>query len=262
MTIFKLECKLNFKSMLIWSLSVGLTCFLCLILYESLEESMQKMADSIASMGAVAVAMGMDRVNLGTIDGYYAIEIANILSVGGAMYAAMVGAGMVAKEEEGHTSEFINTLPQGRVHTIFAKYAAMVVNLIVFQIICVALILLGFVFMKEMPDVNNFLTYHVCLLLLQLEIGSICFLLSAIMKKRPMGAGLGIALLLYAVDLMCRIIPAIKNMKYITPFYFANASDIFSDETVDIWMICICIMITVISFILAQVIYKKRDLMA
>ncbi|HKM33447.1 MAG TPA: ABC transporter permease subunit [Lachnospiraceae bacterium] len=262
MTILKLECKLNFKTMLIWALSMGLTCFLCLILYESLQETMEDMAESVASMGAVAVAMGMDRVNLGTVDGYYAIEIATILSLGGAMYAAMAGAGMVAKEEEGHTSEFINTLPQGRIKTIAAKYAAMVVMIIAFQTICIAFILLGFACMGVLPDIAYFCTYHICCLFLQLEIGSICFLLSAAMRKRPIGAGLGIALLLYVVDLMCRIIPAIKNLKYITPFYFSNASDIFSDKGLDVWMVLICILITVLSFIFAQVIYKKRDLMA
>lgn len=262
MTILKLECKLNLKTMLIWAFSMGLTCFLCLILYESLQESMKDMAESVASMGAVAVAMGMDRVNLGTLDGYYAIEIATILSLGGAMYAAMAGAGMVAKEEEGHTAEFINTLPQGRIRTIAAKYAAMIVMIIAFQAICIIFILLGFAWMGGMPDISSFCVYHICCLLLQLEIGSICFLLSASMKKKPVGAGLGIALLLYVVDLMCRIVPAIKNMKYITPFYFSNASDIFSDKDLDFWMVLFCILITILTFILAQVIYKKRDLMA
>ncbi len=262
MTIFKMECKLNFKNMLIWAVSVGLMCFLCLLLYESLQESMQDMAESIASMGAMAIALGMDKVNIGTLDGYYAIEIATVLSLGGAMYAAMVGAGMVAKEEEGHTSEFINTLPVGRVKLIASKYGAMVVMITCFQLICVALILLGFACMNGMPDFSYFATYHMTCLLLQLEIASICFVLSAILKKKPMGAGMGIALLLYAADLMCRIIPAIKDMKYITPFYFANASDIFSGQRLDVTMIMICILITVLSFIFASVIYKKRDLMA
>lgn len=262
MTIFKLEYKLNLKTMLIWAVSMGMTCFLCLILYESLQESMRDMAESVASMGAVAVAMGMDRVNLGTLDGYYAIEIATILSLGGAMYAAMAGAGMIAKEEEGHTSEFISTLPQGRIRTIAAKYTALVVMIMTFQVICIIFILLGFAWMGAMPDITYFFIYHICCLLLQLEIGSICFLLSAIMRKKPVGAGLGIALLLYVVDLMCRIVPVVKDMKYLTPFYFSNASDIFSDQDLDFWMVFISVAITILTFILAQVIYKKRDIMA
>ncbi|MGN1148772.1 MAG: ABC transporter permease subunit [Lachnospiraceae bacterium] len=261
MTLFRHECKMNYKNLLIWSLCIGAICFGCILLYGSLEDSMAQMSDMFAQMGAFSAALGMDKVNIGTLEGYYATEIAIMLSLGGAMFAAMTGAGMVAKEEEGHTSEFLNTLPLSRTEIILKKYAALVLLVAAFQAICMVWIQLGFVCMGESPQAGNFWRYHGACLLMQIEIGTICFLLSAIMKKRPTGAALGMAVLLYMVDLLCRVVPALENAKYITPFYFSNASDIFSEGTVDPVMAGISGAITVAAFISALIIYNKRDLM-
>ncbi len=47
--------------------------------------------------------------------------------------------------------------------------------------------------------------------LMMAEVGSVCFLMSAFSRKIQIGAGLGIALVFFALDLMCRIIPAIES---------------------------------------------------
>lgn len=262
MTLWKHECRMNGKSLAIWSLCVGFICFGCLLMYGSIQDSMADMADMFAGMGAFSTALGMDKVSIATIEGYYAIEIAIMLSLGGAMFAAMTGACMVAKEEEGHTSEFLNTLPLGRTRIILEKYTAMLVLVFAFQVICILLVLAGFLCMGGKPDTGNFIRYHAACFLMQVEIGSISFLLSVWMKKRPIGAALGLTVLLYVVDLMCRVVPALKNAKYITPFYFSNASDIFSQGSVSLPMAAVSLGIVFLTFILSLVIYNKRDLVA
>lgn len=256
------ECKMNIKSLLIWSLCVGALCFGCILMYASMESDIAEMSDMFAQMGAFSQALGMDKINIGTLEGFYAVEIAIMLSLGGAMYAAMTGASMVAKEEEGHTSEFLNTLPLSRSRIIVEKYGAMCFLLLAFQIICIGFILLGFVCMGEMPDVKSFLLYQSSCFLMQLEIGSLCFLLSAILKKRPLGAALGFSVLLYMVDLMCRVVPAMEGAKYITPFYYSNAADIFAEGSVDPVLVGIGGAVMVVSFVAALIVYRKRDITA
>lgn len=262
MRLFWHECKSNVKSLLIWALCVGGLCCGCLLLYESMEDSIAQMADMYAGMGAFSVALGLDKINIGTLEGFYAIEIAIMLSLGGAMFAALMGAGMVAKEEEGHTSEFLSTLPFTRTRVILEKYAAMVALLVAFHVICIGLVLLGFVCMGESPDTGNFCRYHGACFLMNLEVGSISFLVSAARQKRPTGAALGLAVFLYMIDLMCRVVPSLENAKYVTPYYFANAADIFSESAVDPVMAGISGGITVAAFIFSLVIYNRRDLVA
>lgn len=262
MTLCRQECKLNRKSLLIWALSVGFLCFACILLFDSLQESMEEMGVMFAELGAFSAALGMDKVNIGTLSGYYAAEIALMFSLGGAMFAAITGANMVAKEEEGHTSEFLNTLPLGRIRILIEKYAATVLLIFAFQMICVVLILLGFSCMGEYPGWKRFVVYHAASFLMQLEIGSICFLWSACTRKKPVGTALGMTVFLYLADMMCRVVPALEKVKYVTPFYFSNAADIFSEGTVDLPLVCIGVTVTVVAVISAAILYQKRDLAA
>ena len=115
MNLFWQECKMNFKTMLVWALCVGGMCLGCLLLYDSLGESVEEMSDMFANLGAFSEALGMDRMGIGTLEGYYAVEISILLNLGGALYGAMLGAGMTAKEEEGKTYEFLNVMPLGSI---------------------------------------------------------------------------------------------------------------------------------------------------
>ena len=124
MTLLKHEIKMYGKTWIIWSMCIGICCFSCLLLFESLKESMEEIADMFSVMGGFSAALGMDKVSIGTITGFYATEVALIFALGGAMFAAMTGVSVLSKEEEGHTADFLHTLPLGRGHIVLWKYAS------------------------------------------------------------------------------------------------------------------------------------------
>lgn len=83
MTIYRHEMRMNRKSLLIWALCVGGLCFGCILLYTSIEDSMKGIADLYSDMGAMSAALGMDKMSLATMRGYYATEIALMHGLGG-----------------------------------------------------------------------------------------------------------------------------------------------------------------------------------
>lgn len=223
MTLYRHEMKMNLKSLIIWTLCVGGMCFGCILLYTSLEDSLQEIADVYANMGAMSTALGMDKMSLATLTGFYATEIAMMHGLGGAMFAAILGTGMLSKEEAGHTSEFLNVFPIGRGQIVIEKYLALLSNILLFNLVCALLYVLGFVMM---------------------------------------GAGPGLVILLFAADMMCRIIPAIENVKYLTPFYYSNGADIFTNGEIDGGMLAIGIGMLCAAFVAAFLKYGKKDLAA
>lgn len=72
--------------------------------------------------------------------------------------------------------------------------------------------------------------------------------------------GLGGAM--FAADMMCRIIPAIENVKYLTPFYYSNGADIFTNGEIDGGMLAIGIGMLCAAFVAAFLKYGKKDLAA
>lgn len=260
MTLYIHEMKMNLKSLIIWTLCVGGLCFGCILLYTSLEDSLQGIAEAYSNMGAMSTALGMDKMSLATLTGFYATEVAMMHGLGGAMFAAILGTGMLSKEEAGHTSEFLNTFPIGRKQVVIEKYIALISNILLFNLVCTVMYVLGFVMMGEELMGKEMALYHLAQFVMQAEIGTVCFIISAFSRKNMMGAGLGIAILMFAADMMCRIIPAIENVKYITPFYYSNGADIFTSGKIDGVMLAIGIGIMVAAFVAALIKYQKKDL--
>ncbi|MDE5864176.1 MAG: ABC transporter permease [Lachnospiraceae bacterium] len=259
MVLYMHEMKMNLKSLVIWTICVGGLCFGCILLYTSLEDSIQEIAGVYSNMGSMSVALGMDKMSLATLTGYYATEIAMMHGLGGAMFAAILGTGMLSKEEAGHTTEFLNVLPVGRSRIFSQKYMAVVSNIFIFNLVCFILYILGFLLMKEEISGKEMVLYHFAQLVMQIELATVCFMISAFTKKNLMGAGLGLVILMFAADMMCRIIPAIEDVKYITPFYYSNAADIFTDGSIDNVMLGIGLGIIVITFMTASIRYGKKD---
>ncbi len=262
MVLYMQEMKMNLKSLIIWMVCVGGLCFGCILLYTSLEDSIQEIADVYSNMGSMSVALGMDKMSLATLTGFYATEIAMMHGLGGAMFAAVLGTGMLSKEEAGHTTEFLNVLPVGRSRIFSQKYMAVVSNIFIFNLFCFFLYVLGFLLMKEEISGKEMALYHFAQLVMQIEIATVCFMVSAFTKKNLMGAGLGLVILMFAADMMCRIIPAIEDIKYITPFYYSNAADIFTEGSIDNVMLGIGVGIILITFVAAGIRYGKKDFAA
>ncbi len=262
LTIFKHEIKLLYKSFLIWTLSVGGMCFVCILLFNSMKDTMSGMAESFSQMGAFADAFGMSQLSIATLAGFYSTEVGTIHSLGGAMFAAIISTVMLSKEEDGHTSEFLFTLPIAREKVITSKLLAILSNVVMFNVISVGAYFLGIVILGEDISYERFFLYHGMQLLMHLEIAGICFGLSAFMKKNKLGLGLGIVMIFYAFDLMARMIPDLKDYKLLTPFSYSNAADIFSTGNVDDTALVLGMVAMVLGTVAAYVRYGKRDLAA
>ena len=218
---------------------------------------------AISNMGkAEKLSDKIFKMSLATLTGFYATEVAMMHGLGGAMFAAILGTGMLSKEEAGHTSEFLNTFPIGRTRIVVEKYVALISNILLFNLVCTAMYVMGFVMVGEELMGKEMALYHLAQLLMQAEVATVCFMISAFSKKNLMGAGLGIAILMFAADMMCRIIPAIENVKYVTPFYYSNGADIFTSGKIDCVMPGIGIGIIVMAFVAAYVRYERKDLVA
>lgn len=258
--LLKHEWKMNWKGLFVWLVCVSGMCLFCILLFDSIKESMGGMADMMASMGAFASAFGMDKLSISTLEGFYATEVGTIHSLGGAMFAALLGTGLLSKEEERHTGEFLYSLPISRVSVVGTKFLALIVNVAVFNLISVLLYALGICILKENMMWERFGLYHLLQFLMHMQIGSICFCISAYNKKSKIGIGLGLTFFLYVWDLLAKVIPALEDFRFISPFSYANASDIFSNGEVVVKALILGMAVLIGSFVGAVVRYHSKDL--
>ncbi|MBO4506068.1 MAG: ABC transporter permease subunit [Lachnospiraceae bacterium] len=259
-TIFLKELKLNFKNLLIWSLAVGGMGLACILLYRSMQGEIAELGDAFSEMGFFSDAFGMSTLSMATLAGYFAVEVGTVHGLGGGMFAAIIAIGIISKEEEMHSGEFLLSLPVSRKKVVAAKGLCVICMLAAFTVICGALYALGFASMGESLPAKEFMIFMLGQFLMNIEIGAICFAISAISGKNRMGMGLGIALLCYFYDVIGRAVPDAKDYLFLGPYSYGNASEIFSGKNAPGAAFAVAAVMTACAVCFAFWYYNKRDL--
>ncbi len=260
MVFLKHEFKMNIKSLIIWSSSVGAMVFVMLLIFPTMKDELDGMTDMYANLGAFSSMFNMETLQMGTVMGFYGIEAGAMIALGGSMFAAILGAGILAKEEANHTTEFIYITPNKRPDFITQKLLATGVLILAFNILCLLWSLIGLAIIGEKVEWEKLLLFHLAQLIMHFEIGAICFGISAFMKKMNIGLGIGISLLLYFVHLIGNITDSVEKVHYITPFYYSDAATVFKDASIPVWHLLIGIIITIAGITAAYAKYTRKDL--
>ena len=199
----------------------------------------------------------MDRLNFGTLIGFYAIECGNIMSLGGAFFAAVISVNIISKEEKDRTAEFLLTHPVSRIRVLSGKAAAVLSQTASMNIIAVAVTSVSIAAIGEAVPWDTVLHLHLAYLFCQIEIAMICFGISAFSRSSSFGAGLGLALVLYFMNLIANVSDKMEVLRYISPFGYAEASEIVTAGELDTSLI-ICGLAAGLAVSLAGSLYYCR----
>ena len=260
MTIYIKELKQSFKSLCIWTASIAFMMLVCVLLFPEMKGEMDSVSSIFANMGGFTAAFGMDKLSFGQLMGFYGIECGNVLGIGGGFFAALAGISVLANEEKERTAEFLLTHPISRVSIIAQKLLSVLTQIVVLNIVVVAVSLISAAVIDESFEMKEFILLHVAYLIMQLEISCICFGISAFIRRGSIGIGLGLALAFYFMNLVCNMTEQAEFLRYITPYAYAEASNIISEGKLDTVLIVIGIIIAVIGAAVGFVKYTKKDI--
>ena len=260
MTLLKHELKQGARTLAIWTASIGFLVAICLFLFPEMKGEMDNVSDMFASMGSFTAAFGMDRLNFGTLMGFYAVECGNILGLGGAFFASLIAVSALAKEEKERTAEFLLSHPVSRVSVISSKLAALVLQIVLMNALVFALSAACIVIIGEEPDWKEICLLHLAYFLLQLELAGICFGISAFLRRGSLGIGLGIAAIMYFLNIIANISEKAEFLKYITPFGYAEGADIVSNASLDGKLVLVGMAFAVVGVAAAYFWYSRKDI--
>lgn len=260
MTLVKHELRQGKTSFFIWTASLGFLLTICVFLFPEMKGQMEGVNDMFASMGSFTEAFGMDRLNFGTLIGLYAVECGNILGLGGAFYAALCAVGILSHEEKDKTAEFLLTHPVSRKRVITEKLIAVLIQITAMNIIIYALAVGSIAAIGEAIPLKEISLLHIAYYMLQLELAAICFGISAFLRKGSVGIGLGIAAIMYFLNLIANIADVAEFLKYITPFGYCEGADIVSNGSLDSTLVVIGAVVGISGIIIAYLKYMKKDI--
>ena len=260
MTVVKHELRQGRNAFLIWTAAIGVLLITCIFLYPDMKGEMEGISRLFSSMGAFTAAFGMDRLDFGTLSGYYAIECGNVLGLGGAFFAALCAVTILSREEQEHTAEFLLAHPVSRLRIAAEKLISVFLRILGLNLLILLLAVGSMIAIGEEIPWKGLLLLHLAYTILQLEISGICFGISAFMRRGSLGVGLGIAILLYMLNLIANISDAASFLKYITPFAYCDGADIMHLKQLDGIRISIGAVLCTGGVLAACLYYPRKDI--
>ena len=260
MTLIRHELKQAWKSLLIWTLAIGLFMIICVVMYPEMKGQMNDISAIFGSMGAFSSAFGLEKMDFGALTGFYGVDCGNILGIGGAIFAALIGIGALANEEKNRTAEFLLTHPMSRTEIITAKLVSILIQLVVMNVTILLLSVCSIAVIGEAVPWKEILLLHTAFLLLQVELACVCFGISAFLWKGGLGIGLGLAIALYFMNIIANLAEKADVLRYITPFGYADGSAIISSGSLDGVKILIGFAFAAVGVILAYIRYNRKDI--
>ena len=260
MTVFKHELRQGRSALIIWTAAISFMLGICIVIYPEMSTQMGDISAMFADMGSFSQAFGMDRINFGEFLGFFGVECGNVLGLGGAFFAALLGISALAKEEKEHTAEFLLTHPVSRTRVITEKLSAVIVQIVIMNLAVIAVTALSVLIIGEEADIKTFALLFLSFFLMQLEVAAVTFGISAFLRRGSLGIGLGLAAVFYFMNIVANLIDETKFLKYITPFGYTESADIIADGALNGGYLAVGMALAAIGVILAFWKYGRKDI--
>lgn len=260
MVILRQELKQGRMTLLLWTAIIAFMLGVCILIYPEMERQMNEISSMFADMGSFSAAFGMDKINFGEFGGYFCTECGNMLGLGGAFFAALLGISALAKEEKDQTAEFLLTHPLKRTTVVAQKLASVLLQILVLNVAVVGVSVLSALLIGETMEFQTFGLLFLAYFILQVETAAICFGISAFINKSGLGIGLGIAALFYFLNIVANLTEEAAVLKYITPYGYADGADIIANGSLEIKYLIIGLILTVTGITAAFVRYRNKDI--
>ena len=133
----------------------------------------------------------------------------------------------------------------------------LLLNLSVAAVTAVSICAIG-----ETPDIRPLFLLFLAYFILQVEVASVCFGISAFLNQGGAGIGLGMAALLYFLNIIANLTEQVKFLKYLTPFGYTESADIIADECLDVKYLSVGLSLTVIGIGVGFYRYCRKDILS
>jgi ABC-2 type transport system permease protein len=269
MNIYFLELKNIWKSMLKWTITLGVITFLMLAFFPSMQsESMQQLAG--AKMEGISpellAALGLSRLMDFTVITNFFGYVLQYITLAIMVFAAQLAVSSLSKEEAEGTIEFLYSKPVTRSAIFLQKALAGMTSFLSLLVILAIVTVIGYVSFSEYSlgeSMHEVFILYGAILYTGLIFMSVGILISSMTRssKGSSGAAIAIVFITFVLGITGAINEQLSFLSYLSPMDWIKAQKLMSEGILAReWLIGISTI--VVSFLAALEIYKKKDLHA
>ncbi len=206
---------------------------------------------------------GIDKLNLTNILDFFGLEIFLFITLLGSIYSMILGSGIISKEEDDKTIEFLLAKPVSREKIVTSKALSVLSYIFAFNMgLFIADLGLIEAFKSNGFDMKIYLWLSGGAFLLHLTFASVGLLISVFITRARalMSISLGMVIGTYFLGIISSLSDKFDVLKYISPFEYVNAADIITRARIDYKYIIIMVSIVCLSVAGTYIFYHKKDM--
>lgn len=262
MNIFLRELKANLKALIIWSVCMVLFVISGMAKYTAYSSGGAS-ADVFNKMPkAVKVLFGFGAFDVTTMSGFF-IFLFTYIVITVAIHAALLGSGIITKEERDKTTEFLIVKPVSRVTIITAKLLSALVNIIVVNLVTLVTSIMAVASFHTGEDINEeIFVLFVSLFLIQLIFLSLGTFLAAYMRKPKASGSIATSILFlgYVIAKITDLTDNLNVLNILSPFKYFSYERIVNGNGLNLLIVFLSLILTAVFTLFTYFFYQKRDL--
>ncbi|MGH4051787.1 MAG: ABC transporter permease subunit [Clostridium sp.] len=263
MNIFIVEMKAHRKGLIIWVLGIIFMVVAGMAKYVVLASSGQSMNELLSQMPkSMKTIFGVAGFDVSKASGYYGMFFLYLVIMA-TIHAVMLGAGIISKEEQDKTAEFLFSKPISRNKIVTSKLFAALVNIIIFNITTlVSSIVVVAKYSKGESVTGDIIILMGGMFVLQLIFMFIGTAIAAVSKNPKTATSVSTAVLLitYILSMAIDLNGKIDNLKYFTPFKYFDAKNLMYGGGFQRSFVILSIIIISALVWITYTFYEKRDM--
>lgn len=262
MNIFIRELKANGKALIIWSVCMILLVVSGMSKYTAYSSGGIS-SDVFAKFpDTMKILLGIGNFDVTTMKGFFAFLFPYI-EITAAIHGALLGSGIIAKEERDKTTEFLIAKPVSRKVIITSKLLAALVNVSIINIVSLLSSLAIIPAFNTGEDISGeiFLLY-LSMFILQLIFLTLGTLLSAVLRKPKMSGSVVTNILLagYIISKVTDLVDHLTILNIFSPFKYFNLEKVVNGEGISIPIALLSLALVAVFTVFTYYFYQRRDL--
>lgn len=262
--MLKKELKINFKSLLIWTLIICIMLIVVFLIYPYMNEnSGLNKIDEMMKMfpKEILEAFNMDSFSIATVFGWIKTEGYVFIILIGSIYSAILGSNILSNEEKDKTIEFLISKPITRNKIITSKLTCAFIDIFIFNLLVFLVELVGLSLSNEL-DFALLLKMSVSPLLLYYIMFSVSILITTMINnpKKTIYIGLSVAFIPYILQLLGTISDKIEILKNISFYEFISLKYLVNNGHINYTYLIIGFSIIIVCITSTYIIYNKKEL--
>jgi len=264
MNVFWREIRAHWKSLLGWSVGMLFMVVAGMGKFEGYgstgNSGITQLIDRFPK--AMLAVFGMTGLNLTTLIGYFGVLYLYIILMV-AIHAGMLGAGIISKEEQDKTSEFLYVKPVSRNRVLTGKLlAGLVIILVLLGVTVISSVWIVGFYNKNYDLNSRVFILMAGVFMFQLLSFAFGAFFAGIFKnpKLPATAVTSVIMASYLVSVMVDLNGKFDFLRNLTPFQYFGAPKILAEGRLDPVFLATALGVSAILIVLTYIFYNKRDI--